>query len=625
MSFFFANPWGLLALAAIPALVAIHFLQEQSRRVRASTLFLLEHARPTSEGGFRIERFQNSLPFWMQVLAASALAWLLADPRWVRAEPRQTVAVVLDSSASMQAFRQETLDALAKRLRGWGAAASRTDWHLLETGPRRPPLYAGPSLDELLDAAADRWQPVLGSHPFADAVGAARALVPAGAGGVLLVTDRPSDVPADVAVLSVGTPLDNVGFSGGRVDVADGRATWRVLITNHGDAAQARELTLRAAGSGDLAEGKPLASPQRIELAAGQSRSFTAAWPADGTARDDPSQDGTAQDGPGRIVLTLGEDRFTLDDTLPLVRPMLRRVRLANRLPGPAGDLLDRMLAAADGVERVADAAEADLVVDRLGAEPTGHAVLVAVADPVEATSGETTDADAPAEGPSPRPRFDPAWVAAEDHPLVRDLGWGSLLSGPASETRLSASDTPLLWKDGRPLAFLQSTRRGNGQRAVSLVLNWDLANSTAARTAAAVVLLARFVEQVRQEIPRSWTVNVETGQAIPLPGGRQTRAPETPGFFAVPMTLPMTLPVASPTTAASPIATGEQRPVLSGAAQFADARECDFRDASPLDTLDTIRMEQIVKRSVADPWAPLWIAVAAGALLLAWSWRRRS
>lgn len=619
MSFFFANPWGLLALAAIPALVAIHFLQEQSRRVRASTLFLLEHARPTSEGGFRIERFQNSLPFWMQVLAASALAWLLADPRWVRTEPRQTVAVVLDSSASMQAFRQDTLDALAKRLRGWGAAASRTDWHLLETGPRRPPLYAGPSLDELLDAAADRWQPVLGSHPFADAIVAARALVPAGAGGVLLVTDRPSDVPADVAMLSVGTPLDNVGFSGGRVDVADGRTVWRVLITNHGDTAATRELTMRAAGSRSLAEGEPLAAPQRIELAPGQSRSFAAAWPADGTASDGTAQDGTAQNGPGRIVLALGEDRFTLDDTLPLVRPVLRGVRLINRLPGPAGDLLDRMLAAAEGVERVADAAEADLVVDRLGAKPTGHAVLVAVVDPVVAAGD-----DAPAEAQA-KARFDPAWVAAEDHPLVRDLGWGSLLSGPAGDTRLSASDTPLLWKDGRPLAFLQSMRRGNGGRAASLVLNWDLENSTAARTAAVVVLLTRFVEQVREEIPRSWAANVETGQAIPLPGGRQTRAPETPGFFVVPMTLPVTLPVASPTTAAGPIATDEQRPVLSGAAQFADARECDFRDASPLDTLDTIRMEQIVKRSVADPWAPLWIAVAAGALLMAWSWRRRS
>ena len=77
---FFANPWGLLALAAIPAIVAIHFLQEQSRRVRASTLFLLERAAPMPAGGIRLERFRNSLPFWMQVLAAAALAWLLADP-----------------------------------------------------------------------------------------------------------------------------------------------------------------------------------------------------------------------------------------------------------------------------------------------------------------------------------------------------------------------------------------------------------------------------------------------------------------------------------------------------------------------------------------------------------------
>ena len=36
-SLFFANPWGLLALAAVPVLVGIHWLQERSRRVRAST------------------------------------------------------------------------------------------------------------------------------------------------------------------------------------------------------------------------------------------------------------------------------------------------------------------------------------------------------------------------------------------------------------------------------------------------------------------------------------------------------------------------------------------------------------------------------------------------------------
>lgn len=589
MSFFFANPWGLLALAAIPAIVAIHFLQEQSRRVRASTLFLLEHARPTSEQGFRIERFHNSLPFWMQLLAASALAWLLAEPRWVRAEPRQTVAVVLDSSASMQAVRQESLEALAERLGSWEAVASRTDWHLLETGPRRPPLYAGQSLAKLRAAAEDRWQPVLGSHSFADAIAAARALVPAGGGGVMLVTDRTVDLPADVAVLSAAAAIDNVGFSGGRVEATASGHAWRVLITNHSSSAQTRELSMRAADSGGLADGPPLAPPQPIELAAGQSRSFTAEWPAD---------------GPERIVLALNDDRFSLDDTLPLVRPVLRQVRLANRLQGPAGELLEEMLSAADGVEQIDESGEADLVVDRLGSEPDADAVLVAAGT-------ATTEAD------DETPGLDPAWVAAEDHPLVRDLGWGSLLSGPAGDEPLSLSDTPLLWKGGQPLAFLRSAPRADGQRLDTLVLNWDLTGSTASRTAAVVVLLARFVERVREGIPRSWAANVETGQAIPLPGGRQTRAPETPGFFTVPIT--------SPSSQAAGSGPDEPRPLLSGAAQFADARECDFRDCTPLDTLESIQMERIVKRSVADPWAPLWIAVAAAALLISWAWRRRS
>ena len=602
MSFFFANPWGLLALSAIPAIVAIHSLQEPSRLMRASTLFLLERARPTGEGGVRLVRFQHSLPFWMQILAACALAWLLAEPRWVRAEPRQTVAVVLDSSASMQAFRQETLAALRNRLRQWSQAARRTDWHLVETGPRRPPLYAGPSLDGLLEAAENGWQPVLGSHPFTDAVMAARVLAAAPSGGVILVTDRSTDVPADVAVLSVAEPQDNVGFSGGRVAITDGQARWRAMVTNHSDTPQARELTLRDAGSGDLAAGQPLAPPQTIELAAGQSSTFSAAWPADATER---------------IVLSLTADALPIDDTLPLVRPAARRVRLANRLSGSVGDLLVKMLTAADGVELVIDGSQPDLVVDALGSEPGLPAVLTAVA--AEAAS-KATEANPPGETAAERRTFDPAWVAAEDHPLVRDLGWGSLLSGPAGEAALSASDTPLLWKDGRPLAFLRPTPPAAARAAASLVLNWNLDNSTAGRTAAVVVLIARFVDEVRRQIPRSWAENFETGQAIPLPAGRQQRAPETPGFFTLPITSQNFQAAAADVDSA-----GESGPLLTAAAQFADARECDLGDAMALDTLDAIRLERVMKRSVEDPWAPLWIVVAAAALLAAWSSRRRA
>ena len=165
-----------------------------------------------------------------------------------------------------------------------------------------------------------------------------------------------------------------------------------------------------------------------------------------------------------------------------------------------------------------------------------------------------------------------------------------------------------MAWKGGRPLAFLRSTTLPGGRRAESLVLTWDVAGSSAARTPAMVVMLVRFVEHVRRVIPRGWSANVETGQEVVLPDGRRERAPETPGFFRMPLSA----------------VEAEAGEAVTAAAQFADVRECDFRAARPADTLDAFRMERVVKRSVEDPWAPLWIAVAVGAVMVAWGWKRR-
>jgi hypothetical protein len=32
--------------------------------------------------------------------------------------------------------------------------------------------------------------------------------------------------------------------------------------------------------------------------------------------------------------------------------------------------------------------------------------------------------------------------------------------------------------------------------------------------------------------------------------------------------------------------------------------------------------MEQAIKQSIEDPWAPVWLGIAIGALLVAWGWR---
>ncbi len=637
MGIVLANPWGFLALAAVPLLVAIHSLRQRSRRVVTSTLFLLEHAGPLPTGGIRLERFRQAVPFWMQLLASLALTWLLVEPRFIRADSRQTVAVVLDSSASMAAFRGPTIAALERALERLGAVAGHTDWHLLETGPRRPPLHAGDTLAGLL-GALPQWQPTLGTHDFTAALAVAQALAPANRGAVILVTDRDIAVPPGVALLSVGTPIDNIGLVGADVslsepgpDPAAGERSsrWRAIVANRGQLPSRRQLTILTGPATGLPTA-PTPAPIDIDLAPGETKTLTGAWPADAE----------------RVLLDIGPDRFPLDDGIAIARPVPRRVRVAIRAGTPGGDILGRMLAAATDVEIVADADSADLVVEPFGTAGTGAAVQVAaiqVAAAAPATPAADAGADEAADGARdeageapapPRPMvLDPAPLSVEDHPLVRDLAWSGFLSGPAGPITPGDGDEPLVWKGARPLVLLRKKIAENGIVGELLLINVDLDGSTAARTPALVVLLERFVERVRGRIERPWADTFQTEEEIPMPALAATlvieplaglapessmaprprsqpfrgRAPADAGFFAV----------------APRDGEASALPLLHGATQQADPRESDFRTAGPADTVDEVRLELARRQSVADPFLPGWLALVAAALLVAWGWKQ--
>ena len=633
MDILLANPWGLLALAAVPALVVIHSLRQASRRVPTSTLFLLDHAGPEPVGGVRLDSFRQAIPFWMQILASLALTWLLVEPRFIRADSRQTVAVVLDSSASMAPFRDATVAALERQLRRLQAVAGRTDWHLLETGPRRPPLYAGDRLDDLL-GAVDRWRPSLGTHDFTPSLALGSSLAPPDRGAVILVTDRPVAVPPGVALLSAGAEIDNVGISGADVvaDAADAPTDavgdrpapapdglrFRALVTNHGKSRAVRTLTVRGGDARSIPD-RPVAPPTSIELDPEQSRTIEAPWPA----------------GAERLTLELDADRFTLDDRAALVRPRPRVVGVAVRPATDGGELLGRMVIAAADTELVGDADQADLLIEPFGTEGTAPAVQVrkGAVDDEAASGGEKQDSDpvADSDTPPPQARIDPAPLVADDHPLVGDLAWNGLLSGPAGGLPLEGGDTALVWKGYAALIRLRTDILPTGSIRETLLLDFDVEGSTAARSPALVVLLDRFADRVRERIDRPWSATFQAGEAIALPvtqatiapepfssGPRSTstvgalpfrgRAPAEPGFFTV--------------RRGSDAA--DDTPLLSGAVQQSDARESDFAAAAPIDTVDDVRLERARRQTVADPFLPGWIALAAAALLAAWAWSAR-
>lgn len=568
-------------MLAVPTILIIHMLQERSRRVRVSTLFLLERVKPESIAGARVERLRSSVPLWLQILAALILTWLLAEPRWIRKDARQTVVVVLDSSASMNAFKKEMQRLLAEKLPAWTRGAAHTDWALIESAPRKPTLYAGGDLGALLHSM-EKWEPLSGTHPVDDALQTARSLIRNGAGAVIFVSDHKVPLPEGIGLLSAGEVLENCGFAGVEVKMVQDHPRWSVLVKNYGKNTAHREWWMEPEKDAKV---RLPDTKRTVEIEAGRTVAL----------------EGEFGEGVDRFTLVMSGDRFSLDDRLPLQRPAPRKVGIAVQLKGSAGDAIRKMLGALDGVDLGSGAP--DLIVNELGTALETHGVQIALSgDDVEAT-------------------LDPAWIAAEPNPLTRDLAWSSLLCAKPSELTQSPDDEPLLWKGGRLLALVRHGKKADGLPLQRLILNWDIAKSNASRLPAMLVLLQRYVERVRELRNAPWTGNFELGQRFRLADfgtevlkKRQVmhslvgeepfneQAPERPGFFEVSL---------------------DGKPFLSGAAHFADTREADFNDASAQDTTGSLRRELAMKQTEADPLLPLWELAVLGCFLGSWAWRQ--
>ena len=197
----FANPWGLLGLLALPAVVWLHLYRVRFPPLAVGGLFLWDDAVRRPAGGRTRDRLKSTASLWLELLAALLLGLLLGDPRvsWETTAPH--LVAVLDGSASMGAtvepggdpaatFRAAALDVLANRARRLGGGTVLT---VIETGDR-PRVIGGPRRPWRA-ALADlpREAPSHPRHGFAASLDLAARLAADG-GSVLLLTDRD---PAD--------------------------------------------------------------------------------------------------------------------------------------------------------------------------------------------------------------------------------------------------------------------------------------------------------------------------------------------------------------------------------------------------------------------------------------------
>ncbi len=106
------NPLGFIAFLAIPLLLAIYFFQRKATRLPVSTLFLLKRTQLESKSGNRFERLLTTPPLWAQLLALLILCYILLQPKFSQKDEVVRIAVVIDASASMSAFKDESIKAI---------------------------------------------------------------------------------------------------------------------------------------------------------------------------------------------------------------------------------------------------------------------------------------------------------------------------------------------------------------------------------------------------------------------------------------------------------------------------------------------------------------------------------
>lgn len=600
------NPWGLLALLGIPAVLAIHLLQRRARIIPISTLFLLEQLQRESQGGRRVEKLRASVPLWLQLLGVLVLTWIMASPRWLEKNSVQRVAVVLDGSASMRAAKDAVLESLPRDLNRLASATAQTEVFVLDTRQGSEALYHGPE-GSGFSAALKNWQPAAGSHDPSPALRLARNL--AGREGmVIFVTDGEiKDPPPGVQVYACGQPIENAGIAGVTVEEVDGKSVWRATLRNYASSAQTRTWWIESGGKKSAAES--------ITLEPGQVRQIQAPF----------------AEGMDELTVALSPDKFDLDDRAPVLKPRLKQVKVSlpasetSAATAESSAVYAPVFRTLPGVELAASEADVAVTVYNPLAPtlPAGPAVIFV-------------------EDPKPSSPVLSGQLLVEKHPLTDELNWHGLICQDGIRLPFRPEDEALVWQGERALLYLRSARpepqagqtsspgpvppspTATGHEHQQLVFNFDIRKSNARRLPAFVIAIHRYLDSVRRQLSRTeWTLS-ECGQKLEV-------APAQTGENAPPLTLhpdngPETsVPASQAALLRAPdlpgfleIRQGSQL-LLRTAAHFADIREADFTTRTTQRDLSDATAEVTERHSREDPAWRAWLLVLLGVLGLSW------
>lgn len=566
----------------VPAVILIHFLQRRAKVVTVSTLFLLRQTQRESTSGRRFDRLVNSVPLWLQILAVLLITWLLVQPRYVKAKSTQRIAIVLDSSASMQVFKKNITPALEKEIpRLQGNAANVEVW-ILESDPSKPKIYQGSSPEKMMEALS-KWTPSSGAIEPSNSLRIARSLVGA-EGAVSYITDTPteSSLPYHASYVSIGENTPNCGITGVSFEQRDGNLLWKAVVRNYSDKPQQRTWYLETS--------KGRSTPRELQLDAGRLTTLQGVFPA----------------GEKRCRLVMSTDAFELDNTLPLVRPSPKPLLVHSTLPKESIRLSDRMLKSFPNLQVAPNNGAADLIITSTETTPTQSNLIVFPRDRSSSLPYLTGN------------------IVAPKHKLTEGLNWQTLLVRASVSLPHNAADDILLWQGNRALIYLR-THPASGNKA--LVFNFDIQKSNALKQPAVAVLLLRFCEQLRHEKVAPETRITETGEPLELTRHQGNKAAPLifntlglDGEILESTQFPTNTSIlAAPNTPRFFTIQQGDETLFTSATYFADTREADFSHCAN-DDLPASTMATAVDRHTRDDhlWR-IWTCLILAAVLGAW------
>ncbi|MHC4879324.1 MAG: vWA domain-containing protein [Planctomycetota bacterium] len=489
---FFANPWGLLGLLALPAIVVLHLYHRRfpPRLVGGLHLWGVQQRIPIE--GRRREKLPITPSLLLELLAALLATFLLSQPRFSDTEGVEHFIVVLDNSASMGAIDADDVSscerAIAELKQRVEAATGGCRVTLIETG-RRPIMLAGPAVEWTdTQSALEAWQPELPDHSPQSALDLAVQLAEDG-GRVLFLTDRlpdASDAAANVViadnveVIAAGLPLANLAITSAHwsLDPASLAGTVFLRVANLGPRPQA--VTVRGIVDQQTVFESPLA------LAAGQESALQAAVPG----------------GAGELTVLLegNDDGLAIDSSVTLIEPQLRTVQVG--LDFPEDDhrrtavqrvLAEMPIASLSGTKP-------DLVITATSGLPEsrddlwwlglGPHNLPAALTETSGSENGTQQAAGPAQVTVSGP-----YLVDKRHPLLEGVQLDGVVWGGVRS--LTVGHTPLVSCGSLPL-FVQLS----GTRTTAYLLNIDVRRSNLTESPDWPILLSNLVTLRQQALP---------------------------------------------------------------------------------------------------------------------------